>query len=303
MNFFISIFTIFFIFTAVESVFCYLIIFSDGFELTLCSDHWFQKYWNPINSYGYRDIEHTSLQGKKIVFVVGDSFVTGHGIKDYKDRFSDVLSEKLTNEWDVVNIAQNGWNTSDEYAAIVSFPCKPDYIVLSHYLNDIDGAAAKTGFFKPEILARPPGFINFFISRSYFLNILYWAAYKVKNGKRLTQEYYKYLLNAYGNETIWNIHKEEIIRIIDYADNIEAVLIVIVFPHIMDMKNSKIFTDKVIDFLKFNRIKFIDMLEIIADEEPNRLIVSTFDTHPNEKVHRDVGILLYDLIMSYENGH
>ena len=48
------------------------------------------KYWKPINSYGYRDIEHVNLKEKKLPFVVGDSFVAGHGIKNYKDLFSNV---------------------------------------------------------------------------------------------------------------------------------------------------------------------------------------------------------------------
>ena len=55
---------------------------SDGFNLTLSSRNWFARYWQPINSLGYRDVEPRAPRpGEKFVLVVGDSFVAGHGKK------------------------------------------------------------------------------------------------------------------------------------------------------------------------------------------------------------------------------
>ena len=80
---------------------------SDAFGHTLASRQWFAKYWKPINSFGYRDIEHDlkNLGGKKLLFVVGDSFVAGHGITNPRDRFSDVLGAQLEENWEVFKIS------------------------------------------------------------------------------------------------------------------------------------------------------------------------------------------------------
>ena len=104
------------------------------------SQRWFEKNWK-VNSLGYRDIEHDSYDNRQIIFVVGDSFVAGHGIARPGDRFSDLLQKRLGDRYVVVNIAQNGWNTPEEYQAIISYPRKPNRIILSYFINDITDAA------------------------------------------------------------------------------------------------------------------------------------------------------------------
>jgi hypothetical protein len=79
VNFSISIFSTLYILIVLEGIFAYAFVQSDGFGFTLASKRWSHNYWNPINSYGYRDYEPEWRD--KIVFVVGDSFVAGHGIK------------------------------------------------------------------------------------------------------------------------------------------------------------------------------------------------------------------------------
>ena len=82
-----------------------------------------------------------ALQGKRLVFVVGDSFVAGHGIKDVSDRFGDRLGEGLGDPFRVVTLAQNGWNSEDEFDAIRATSRRhriPEIVVLSYFLNDID---------------------------------------------------------------------------------------------------------------------------------------------------------------------
>ena len=80
-----------------ESFFRAFVVYPDGFSYTLASQKRLAEYWKPINSFGYRDIEHdlSSLGSKKILFVVGDSFVAGQGIDNPRDRFSDVLAAQL----------------------------------------------------------------------------------------------------------------------------------------------------------------------------------------------------------------
>jgi hypothetical protein len=59
-------FTILYSGLILEFVFYKFFVRSDGFAFTLASARWFQEYWHPINSYGYRDVEHEDASGKKI---------------------------------------------------------------------------------------------------------------------------------------------------------------------------------------------------------------------------------------------
>src|ERR1044071_207217 len=74
---------------------------SDNFDYTLASQLWRARYWHPINSLGYRDIEHppAEFRSRKAVFVVGDSFVAGLGAANPARRFPDVLQKLLGTRW------------------------------------------------------------------------------------------------------------------------------------------------------------------------------------------------------------
>jgi hypothetical protein len=85
----LSVSTIIYLFLALEILFYSSFAVSDTFGFTLASRRWEERYWRPINSFGYRDVEHnlTELGNKKVLFVVGDSFVAGHGISQTENRF------------------------------------------------------------------------------------------------------------------------------------------------------------------------------------------------------------------------
>lgn len=290
INLSILVITFLFLLTVLEIVFCNFIVLSDGFEVSLCSSHWFSKYWKPINSYGYRDDEHLNLQGKKIMFVVGDSHVAGHGVKDYRDRFSGVLASKLEPVWEVINIAKNGWNIREEYEAIVSYPHKPDAIILSYCFNEIEGTVQRAGLKKPVLIKPPPKMIKPLIEYSYFLNGLYWVLYRVRYGKKLEREYKNFITESYTNEFIWDLHKEEIFDIICFARNNQAKLLVIVFPHLFEINMSKmVYGSKVTAFLQNNDVLVIDVSERLKGRNPKKLIANWFDTHPNAGLHREIG--------------
>lgn len=153
----VSVSTIIYLFLALEILFYSSFAVSDTFGFTLASQRWEERYWRPVNSFGYRDVEHsaTDFGNKKVLFVVGDSFVAGHGISQIENRFSNILQRNLGGQYVVVNIAKNGWNTADEYQAILSYPYKPKKIILSYYLNDILGAASTLGYGSPVRVERP----------------------------------------------------------------------------------------------------------------------------------------------------
>ncbi|MHC4846604.1 MAG: SGNH/GDSL hydrolase family protein, partial [Planctomycetota bacterium] len=55
---------------------------SDDNNRTFASRLWHERHWKPINSLGFRDVEHMGEDhaGKRVLFVVGDSFMAGQGI-------------------------------------------------------------------------------------------------------------------------------------------------------------------------------------------------------------------------------
>src|SRR4029079_8000931 len=93
---------------AFEVLFALVFIDTDAFAQTLASNRWLHLYfWNHVNALGYRDVEHPPelFRSRRSVLVLGDSFVAGYGIKDPRDRFSDILQQRLGDDWVVANVS------------------------------------------------------------------------------------------------------------------------------------------------------------------------------------------------------
>ena len=281
----------------VEMVFYNFITPSEGFNFTLSSKLWMKKHWKPINSQGFRDVEHDPWSYAKKVFVVGDSFVAGHGIEDHRNRFADVLGRKLPSDWEVIIIANNGWNTDEQYNALVSHPAKPDLIVLSYFINDIEGAANQLGIPRPPLVKQPTWFIRHVINTSYALNYLYWRVYRFSGSQDMRRKYMDYLYQAYDNLDVWTLHKAQLSKFIGYARRHKINLVTVIFPDLTDIAGSAAFTTKVADYMKSRGVTVIDMAEKLAGREPSSLIVNSFNAHPNVALNREVGELLYQAAM------
>jgi hypothetical protein len=245
----------------------------------------------------YRDVDHpeSDFIGKKVVFVVGDSYAAGFGVKDYKDRFSNQLEKELGAGWLVINIARNGWNSVKEYKAIISYPYKPDIIILAYYLNDIQDAAVKNGVLFPPYPVRYPSCLSTYICNSYLLNYLYWRVYRWVNAD-LGEVYWEYFNKSFQDENIWKTHKGELLDIINYNKDHNIRLISVLLPLLIKIDSSKPLLSKVADLMKDNDIETIDLSRILSGRDPDELIVNSFDFHPSKKLHKEVAGLLFDRI-------
>ena len=251
--------TLFVLVLLLEVVFYTSFIHSDSFGFTLSAQRWKNLYWTPINAHGYRDIEHTDVQGKKPLFVVGDSFAAGYGIEDYSQRFANVLGQKLGSEWEVFTIARNGWNTQDEYDAVVSSAHTPEVLVLSYYLNDIDSAARKAGLIHPPLVPDIPHGLNFFVENSYAWNFVYWRLYRFASVKDLRENEVNYLLQGYQDEKVWTIHRQELLKFVEWTSARNITLIVLVFPNLHEVEHSKRYTTQIVDFMRQQDVQVIDL--------------------------------------------
>ena len=211
-------FSIFVLFLLLESIFMF-IPRSHSADFTLASKLWYAKYWNPVNSMGFRDNEPAN--NNHVILFVGDSFAAGHGLKYVDDRFSNIVGKELNkreNKYSIINISKPNLDSKDEYDVMMNFlyvtRIKPEKIILEYFGNDIEGAAMKNGLtfggFHP-----PPDMNKFFIligSGSYLVNYIYWLFPR----EYLGTPYMTFLQQAYRNDNILAKHEADLKLFVDF---------------------------------------------------------------------------------------
>lgn len=290
----VSVSTCICLFLILELLFYSSFTMSDGFGFTLASKRWGEKYWYPINSLGYRDVEHDSVefQNKQVVFIVGSSFAAGHGIRKIEDRFSDILQRNLGAQYLVANVARSGWDTGQEYEAIVSYPHKPKRIVLCYGVNDIAGVARKAGYI-PAVLVEPPqnSALVYILDHSYSLNFAYWRLYRFRN-KDIGEKYWRSLKQSYSSDDVWGIHQAQLKQIVEFTRSHGIELTVLVFPNLTAVKDSAPITSKVAEFFQSLNVRVLNLEPLLEGRDPTTLVVNSLDAHPNEALNREIAALL-----------
>jgi len=272
------------------------VVVSDAFVITLAGRKWVDTYYKPINSLGYRDDEHEAdvRAGRRFMLVVGDSFAAGHGINNYRDRFSNLVGDALGDGWRVGTAAQGGWGTGRELDALRNYPLKPDVLIVSYFVNDIDDAARKAGKMPNIYPAGPSGLARPLVNRSYLLNFLYWRV--ARGWGDMGQRYWEFTEIAYNDPEIWKIHEGELTSIIAYTEEHDIKLLFVLFPSMTQMEESFAFTEKVKDLLVRKGGPVVDMGDRLAGRPWKSLVVNAIDTHPNESVQRDVAAALVEAL-------
>jgi hypothetical protein len=292
---------LFFTFMAVELCFKLFFAQSDAFRYTLASQNWYDRYWQQ-NSLGYRDVDWTAdmLAGKTKVMVVGDSFVAGSGIVDPQNRFSNQLGRLLGDDYAVLNVASPGWDTIDEVRAIIDYPYRPDILVLSYYINDIEGVAYQSGAQRPPIRQDPPAWLAPLVQNSHALNFLYWRL--VRLGPQTWAEVYwnDWLLKISADPDIRWRHRQELITIIEGAASEQIPLFVLVFPNLSAVSESQPLLQPVIDLFQEHNIPVLDVSTLLTGRDPAQTTVNAVDAHPNEAVNLEVAEQLYNMIRAWE---
>jgi hypothetical protein len=266
---------------------------SNGAGDTLASRRWLEKYWKPVNAFGYRDreLDRSELAGKKVVWVVGDSHAAGWGIKAAKDRFSNLLEEKLGTDWRVISISKPGWDTRRECEAAVAFPFRPDVVVHTYCLNDADRAAIEEGlsFLRLDDLA--PGCVAELVEHSYLANLIYWR-WRSRSGREAADRYWDHIRECYASERVWDVHRRDLIALLDVFRRDGASVITVIIPNLRDVDSSRPMTAQVAGFFEEQGVSTIDLASVLAGRNPEELVVNRFDPHANEGVHRLIAELV-----------
>jgi hypothetical protein len=92
-----------------------------------------------LNTKGYRDTEHDMNKSPSSVriLILGDSLTFGSGVAD-DDIYPRLLQRLVGPNVEVISLAQNGWGTVDELAALRrdGLAYKPDIVVVGVVTND-----------------------------------------------------------------------------------------------------------------------------------------------------------------------
>lgn len=295
VNLAVAAFVVYFVLLGIELVMHRMLVHTDFFGFTYAAEQWWDRYWGPVNSRGYRDSEHTveSVREKRVLYVVGDSIVAGHGIDHRADRFPDLLGKELGAPWQVINIAKCGWSTKDQLAGLrqeVQYS-SPEAIVLAYYSNDIEGALAQHEAEFDTGVRRPTGIIGFLVRSSALASWVYWRARRILAGDIGTR-YWEHVRRAALRTEVQAAHLAELEEIAALANARNAKLLVVLFPSLGGAPVDSFVLDLPLNLFRRMNIKVIDLREALHAFSPEDLVVSSHDAHPNTRVHRMVAELV-----------
>ena len=273
---------------------------SDGFNLTMSSQNWFKRHWQPVNSLGYRDAQPRPKSGdEKLVLVVGDSFAAGHGIDRAEDRFGDVLGRELGAGWRVANAAKIGWDTVDEDEALRAYPVTPDVVVLAYFVNDIYRAAGKCDFPLPFAVQFPKNtLVRYLVDHFALANFAYWRLARIGNVDDAAKVFWDHLRAAYVDPKVWAAHAAELDSIIDWCRERHIRLIALVIPSLSDVAGSAAMTAPVATYFRERGVQTVDLTPTLMGRAPSDMVVNSVDTHANRRLNAEMADLLRQAILS-----
>lgn len=287
-----SIFIVIFSITLAESYFRYVYDASDGLGFLKVNRKWHERHV-VHNNYFFRDRDFATQKspGTIRIGVLGDSIAFGGGIENVRDRFSNLLEEKLNQsgyQAQVYNLGKPGYDTEGEileYQKVKHLDF--DIIVWQYFLNDIQALEKSTG---TPIIAKnsKQGQLTAWLSDgSFFFDFLYWR-FSARYGKTFA-ELRTADIARYHDPVQLQRHQEIITNFLDDLLRENKKVIVIIFPMIFLLTPNgyaaaDIHTLMGETFAK-NEVQVIDLLQDLSARNGREFWASQFDSHPNEKVH------------------
>lgn len=273
---------------ALEAVFMF-VPRSHNVGYTLATRIWYDKYWGPENSLGYRDVEPVRSDGKKLVFALGDSFTAGAGIPHVAARFSNVLA-RLRPDLQVMNLGRSGSDTGDELRRLAAHPLHPDAVVLQYYPNDIDVAAQRAGHELPPFTPYedlPAVKLRFLVRSSFLANFVYW---QLPHGD--VAAYHDFLQSAHEDPAVAREQHADLERLCAWACEHRVRLMVALFPLLEDLAWSREANRDVKAFFTAHGVPVLDVADLVEDLPVPARLVNSHDGHASAIVHERVGVAL-----------
>lgn len=305
----VCLFTIFIIsvtFSICELYFRYFYDVPDGLGFLKVSEKWQQRHVirTSFNGVQFRDIDFDAKiknQSAIKIGVIGDSITFGGGIENPKDRFSDILSEKLKKDGynvEVYNLGIPGYDSEAEIEIYkrVSY-LNFDILIWQYFLNDIQSEGKSTGTPIIEKNRQKTKIIQFFSDRSYFFDYLYWRI-SAKHNQTIRELRNADFANYRDSQKLAH-HKQEIADFVKSQKDNNKEIITVIFPSLYFIGPNYPAYDihQIMEpYFRDQGVQTIDLLDYLKDKKSKDLIASSFDSHPNEYVHELTAEKLFDAI-------
>lgn len=275
-------------------------ITTDAYGFTAMNYHWYKNfYWGRYNSLGYRDYEPIPDAAVRIA-VLGDSFAMGHGINDLNDTFPQMLERDLGAGYDVNVIAHSGWDSDVELHYLQTYPLKPDILILSYYLNDIDHLLTDPSQNPDAAFDFPQDPTLYWFVLNFFVpNFTYYNLMQFTSPVRATN-FTDRLIGAHLDDDLWARQAWWLNEIVTWTQAEDMRLVVLLWPHLGAVEASTPATVRVRDFFRERDVPVVDMTDALRDQDPRQMVVNRFDSHPGVAAQRLAADQLYRAIRALE---
>ncbi|MEZ4588127.1 MAG: PQQ-dependent sugar dehydrogenase [Gemmatimonadales bacterium] len=243
-----------------------------------------------LNQWGLRDVDPPPKKaGETRVFMIGDSFTFGLGVREDSFTLPWLLEQSLG--VDVLNGGISGSHSDDwlELYQRVGPSYQPDLVTVVFFLRDGTRLDAMGSFFKPvrdEVASRNQS------SRWYRHVYLYRYLRDALDRRKVGELYSTALTRAYtgdSTETVeWQAAQRNLLAMKELAERQNAKFALVIWPILAELDGPYPFQaicDVLEDFARRNGIPVHNMLPDYQGEEPRSLWVSMYDQHPNAKGH------------------
>jgi hypothetical protein len=285
--------------TAMALEFYFKVFFAQSDAITsLANRNWNERYFdNTLNSLGYRDKEWTAemVAGRTKVMVVGDSFVEGTGIEYSADRFPDRLGQMLGPDYVVFNLGKDGAHTGQELDAVVKYPYPPDILILSYFVNDIEGVAGAVDEEQPPRYEVSPLMLPL-VRNSYAFNFIYWRLFRLAQAGK-PDEKWEWQKSLFEIPDAWWLHQQQLLKFHEGSQAQGIPFIAVVFPSMNRTEDSFFVTKRILKLYQDAGVPTLDVAQLITDIPIKERIATPVDPHPSELVHQRVAEALYQMFI------
>lgn len=250
----------------------------------------------PMNTAGYRDVEHTKEKppGVRRAVFIGDSFTYGVGVlldDTYPKRTERGLAASRSETWESVVLAVPGIDTEQEQVILENegFGYSPDLVVLGYVLNDAeDPGAAEERRAREWAVAGSEKQSHPFWRRSALLSLVADRLHATRENRKRIENH----LNLYREGQPGFVAVKKSIDAMAARCREKGVpFIVVLFPLFANPLDDDYpfasVNEKVAAVARSSGATFIDLLPYYHGMDWHLLVVEgASDEHPSELAHR-----------------
>lgn len=258
---------------------------TDAIAYTKVSQRWIERHYR-CNTATFRDdVEYAPAiaPGKRRVTFLGDSFTAGHGIADVNRRAANLVRARHP-EWEVHVLAKNGLDTPTEtqlVEVVTAHGYALDEVVLCYCFNDaMDVLPHWRAVLEDAARVAKARWAVF--DSSWLLDTLYFRVAIVRLPG--VGDFFSFVGEAYRGEP-WQQHRRHLRALRDAIVRGGGRLRVVTWPLLNRLGPDYPYAAAhatLAAFWQAEGVPHLDLLPVLRDMEPARVVVSAVDAHPNE---------------------